>query len=130
MVEEHCRVPTGGQADGGLSNAPMHIADMGTDAFQQEMSSALLENEQYLLEEAVAALRRLDTGAYGECETCGRQIAPERLDAIPYTRYCVKCAAGSNTAPTVNVNNGRPSEETVTVARTEEPSIERSQSGS
>ena len=38
------------------------------------------------------AIARLDAGTYGSCETCFRPIAPERLEAIPHTRYCIGCA--------------------------------------
>lgn len=110
-VEEQCRVPTGGQANGGLSNAPLHLADVGTDEFHQEVNSALLENQQYLLDEAVAALRRLEDGTYGRCEGCGQQIADARLEAIPYTRLCQPCAAKSDSVPNVNLNTSRPVDE-------------------
>jgi len=38
------------------------------------------------------ALRRLDDGSYGLCETCGAAIAPARLDALPHTPRCIACA--------------------------------------
>ncbi|MFM2182931.1 MAG: hypothetical protein RJB61_1225 [Actinomycetota bacterium] len=39
-----------------------------------------------------AAQRRLEDGTYGNCEGCGLQIAPERLDAVPWAARCVRCA--------------------------------------
>ena len=90
-VEEQTCVSTGGQADGGLSNAPMHLADMGTDASIQETSSVILDNERYLLGEIDSALGRLDSGQFGSCETCGKPIGNERLEAIPYARNCMTC---------------------------------------
>jgi RNA polymerase-binding transcription factor DksA len=39
------------------------------------------------------ALARLDAGTYGQCESCGLPIAPERLEVIPQTRLCVTCSA-------------------------------------
>jgi RNA polymerase-binding transcription factor DksA len=53
-------------------------------------------------EEAVAeidaAVQRLDAGTYGACERCGDAIAPERLQAIPHARTCVRCP-GQRTGP-------------------------------
>jgi RNA polymerase-binding protein DksA len=83
---------TGGEASGGLSNAPLHPADLGSDTFEQEMNLELLENEERSLEEVAEALARIDRGEYGRCENCGREISLERLEALPATRYCVDCA--------------------------------------
>ncbi|RMH44902.1 MAG: TraR/DksA family transcriptional regulator [Alphaproteobacteria bacterium] len=41
-----------------------------------------------------AALRRIEEGEYGYCVKCGAEIAEERLDAVPFTPFCVKCASG------------------------------------
>jgi len=81
-----------GASSGNLSNTPVHMADLGTDAFEQEVALSLLENQEQQLEEVAAALRRLDEGTFGHCESCQRPIGPERLRAIPYTRFCIDCA--------------------------------------
>lgn len=107
-LEEQVRTPTGGESAGGISNAPLHLADVGSAAYAQELSAALLENEVYIRDEAQAALERLDAGTYGRCEHCGTDIIPERLEAIPYTRYCTPCAAKLQEGAAVNLNNGRP----------------------
>src|SRR5689334_6432028 len=83
-LEEGVRTPTGGQSAGGLSNAPLHLGDVGTDAFNQELDATLLENEAYIQDEVAGALDRLNRGTYGRCENCGRDIMMERLDALPY----------------------------------------------
>ncbi len=102
-------VQTGGQADGGLSNAPLHMADVGTETYLQELSATLLENEEFLVKETNDALRRIDQGTYGACEHCGQPIAKARLDAIPFARYCTACADTAGTEPDVNLNKGRAS---------------------
>jgi RNA polymerase-binding transcription factor DksA len=84
---------TGGEASGNLSNAPMHLADLGSDSFEQEMAMSLLENQSQILEQVRDALLRISDGAYGRCQECGREIPTARLDAIPYTLYCVNDAA-------------------------------------
>src|ERR1700739_2792568 len=53
-----------------------------------------LENEIRTLAEVELSLRRLETGEYGLCGSCGEEIASARLDALPWTRVCVACAGG------------------------------------
>ena len=83
---------TGGEASGSFSDVPIHPGDLGTHHFEEEMSLNLLENEEKLIEEVNAALERIEQGSFGRCEQCGQAIAPGRLDAVPYTRYCLNCA--------------------------------------
>ncbi len=75
-----------------LSSMPIHMADIGTDAFDHEFTLSLLENEQEVLVQIDAALARIDAGTFGKCEECQGKIPADRLRAIPYTRYCVACA--------------------------------------
>jgi DnaK suppressor protein len=82
----------GGEASGSLSNAPLHMADLGTDNFEQEFTLSLLQNQEQALEEITLALDRIDRGTYGKCEECQAAIPRARLQALPYTRYCVACA--------------------------------------
>jgi DnaK suppressor protein len=83
---------TGGEASGGLSNVPIHLGDLGTHSFEEELTLGLVQNEEQLMEEVDAALDRLDRGVFGRCEACRREIAKERLQALPYARHCVSCA--------------------------------------
>ena len=83
---------TGGEASGSLSNTPIHMADLGTDNFEQEFTLGLIKNEEQALDEIGAALDRLDQGAFGRCEECHKDIPKARLQALPYARYCVECA--------------------------------------
>lgn len=84
--------PLNGEASGGLSNVPIHPADLGTDANEEELTLGLLENEEQLIEEINGALERLDEGAYGRCDACKKAIPKRRLHAVPYARYCVTCS--------------------------------------
>jgi DnaK suppressor protein len=79
-------------ADGGdLSTLPMHLADLGTDSFEQDMSLGLMENETDELQQIEEAFERIGDGTFGLCETCKKKIPKERLKAIPYARLCVGC---------------------------------------
>ena len=84
---------TGGEAAGNLSNAPVHLADLSNDTMEHEVAVGLLENQSQILEQISAALERTGAGTYGQCQECGTPIPAERLEAIPYTPYCVHCAA-------------------------------------
>jgi RNA polymerase-binding protein DksA len=81
----------GSDAAGDLSTLPMHLADMGTDSFEQDMSLGLMENETDELHEIEEALERIKDGSFGLCENCKKRIPKERLKAIPYARLCVDC---------------------------------------
>src|SRR6266849_1902016 len=80
----------GGEASGGLSNTPIHMADLGTDNFEQEFTLSLIENEEDRVKEINAALDRIDQGNFGKCEECQKPIPKARLQAVPYTRHCVE----------------------------------------
>lgn len=91
LTEEALR-KGGGEASGNLSNTPIHMADLGTDNFEQEFTLGLLQNDEQALEEIGAALERLNQGTFGKCEECQKDIPKARLDALPYARQCVECA--------------------------------------
>lgn len=80
-------------AAGDLSGYSFHIADQATDNFDREFNLNLVSNEQELLNQIEEALRKIDEGKFGICETCEKPITQKRLIAIPYTRYCIKCQA-------------------------------------
>jgi DnaK suppressor protein len=98
----------GGKGSGELSNAPLHLGDMGTQEYIQDLNATFLQNEAYLANEVVAALRRLEEGTFGTCEGCGKSIPKGRLEAIPYARFCVECAEKLSSGVDVNMNEGRP----------------------
>jgi hypothetical protein len=75
------------------------------------------------------ALARIDNGSFGKCENCGKAIAPARLEAIPYTRYCVECASLQDETPQVSLNEGRPHSPQDTLAPEGEMQEDRLQGG-
>jgi RNA polymerase-binding protein DksA len=80
------------EANGDLSTMPIHMADMGSDNFEQEFTLSLMENEGVTLEQIESSLERIEEGTYGQCEECGVKIPKARLNAIPYATLCVRCA--------------------------------------
>ena len=81
------------EANGDLSSMPIHMADIGSDNFEQEFTLSLMENDGAALQKIESSLERIDEGTYGKCEECGAKIPKGRLNAIPYTTLCVKCAS-------------------------------------
>jgi RNA polymerase-binding protein DksA len=79
-------------ATGDLSNVPIHMADIGTDNFEQEFALDLMDSERKLLDEIHRALERIEDGTYGICEGTGKPIPKARLKAQPWARYCVEYA--------------------------------------
>jgi DnaK suppressor protein len=83
----------GSDADSGDNRAPIHPAEVGTHSFEQEFTLNRLSNDGDRLERIEAALDRIDQGNYGSCEECGSRIPKARLEVLPDTPYCVKCAS-------------------------------------
>lgn len=60
-------------------------------AAEQDLTARTADLRSQMLKEIDRALERVDRGEYGVCESCGREISPARLKAIPWARYCVNC---------------------------------------
>ena len=72
-----------------LSNVPFHMADAGSDSFEQENTLGLMDEEIKLLVEIDAALDRIEKRTFGICAGSGKIIPKTRLEAIPWARYSV-----------------------------------------
>jgi RNA polymerase-binding protein DksA len=75
-----------------LSTLPIHMADMGTDNYEQEFTLGLVEKDRNLLREINAALAKIQNGTYGICEGTGKPIAKPRLEAQPWAKYSIEHA--------------------------------------
>lgn len=78
-------------ASGDLSSMPIHMADLGSDTFDQDFTLGLIENEEEELEAIEEALNRIEEGTFGVCEECEKAIAKERMKAIPHAALCLDC---------------------------------------
>src|ERR1700722_6857297 len=84
---------------GGESKSPTHIAELGTQTFEQDFSLRVAESDQDVLAEIEAALKRIDAGTFGSClsfleegKTPAKSlILKARLKAIPYAKNCIEC---------------------------------------
>lgn len=73
-----------------LSNMPIHMADVGTDNFEQEFTLGLIESERKTLREIHEALTRIENGTYGICLGTGKSIPKVRLEAVPWAKYTIE----------------------------------------
>ncbi|EHB67214.1 MULTISPECIES: TraR/DksA C4-type zinc finger protein [Paenibacillus] len=95
---------------GELSAADNHPADTGTEVFERGRDLAIEESQHMELEQINAALARMERGEYGHCTVCGQEIPLQRLEAVPYTAYCI------DHAPNRALSDDRPVEEDVMTA--------------
>jgi len=75
-----------------LSHMPIHMADVGSDNHEQELTLGLVESERKLVREINEALLRIAEGTYGMCESTGKRINKARLNAKPWAKYCIEAA--------------------------------------
>ena len=87
------------EANGDLSSMPIHMADIGSDNFEQEFTLRLMETDGGTLTLIESSLERIEEGTYGYCEECGTKIPKSRLNAIPYATLCVRCAEQQEQRP-------------------------------
>lgn len=68
-----------------------HMADAATDTFEMDFSMERLESEEGLIQDIDDALKKIESGEYGDCDECGKKITLERLRAIPFASHCLTC---------------------------------------
>ena len=78
--------------------AELVLADERPAGEHDQLTSEPLDKEVYLdnAEEAIRqqvidALHRIDSGTFGDCQQCGKPVADERLEAVPYASFCIQC---------------------------------------
>jgi DnaK suppressor protein len=74
------------------SSMPIHMAELGSENYEQEFALSLMESEEDTLVAIEEALNRIESGEYGKCIGCDGVIPKTRLNAIPYAAMCVRCA--------------------------------------
>ena len=73
------------------SDSAQDIADRASNSYTKEFLFHQSNNERQLLQMVQGALERIRQGTFGECISCGRDINPKRLEAVPWTRHCIEC---------------------------------------
>ncbi len=78
-------------AAGDISGYTYHMADVATDTYDREFSLGLASSGREILYELDDAMKKIEEGSFGICESCHSLIAKTRLKAVPSARLCVKC---------------------------------------
>ncbi len=89
-MENEALRKTRSDSSGDLSMMPIHMADIGTDNYEQEFTIGLIENEREMLKEIDEALRRIEDRTYGICVATHKPISKARLKVKPWARYCMQ----------------------------------------
>ena len=91
FMEDEALGKSGQDASGDLSNVPIHMADVGTDNYDRDLTIGLIQNGEEEVKAIDNALERIGDKTYGTCEECGTKIAKVRLAALPYVHNCIEC---------------------------------------
>jgi len=67
------------------------IADRAANSYNKEFLFHQSNTDRQLLQMVDGALDRIREGSFGECISCGNEINPKRLEAVPWTRHCIAC---------------------------------------
>ena len=91
--QELRRTVTRNQQDGRSADedTAQDIADRAASSYTKEFLFSQSNNDRQLLQMVESALDRMREGSFGECISCGKEINPKRLDAVPWTRHCIEC---------------------------------------
>jgi len=84
---------TPAEASGDLSIMPLPMADVASDDYEREFALGLVESKDQTLRQIEEALERMEAGVCATCKVCEAKIPKARLNAVPYTTLCVKCAS-------------------------------------
>lgn len=98
---------TRSEANGDLSSMPIHMADIGSDAYEQEFTLSLMASEEGTLEQVEEALERIRSKTFGICEECEGTISKKRLEAIPFASMCIRCAEKLEDSPSLRPRHPR-----------------------
>ncbi len=93
FMEDEALGKSGHEASGNLSNVPIHMADVGTDNYDRDLTIGLIQNGEDELRAIDEALEKISKKTFGLCESegCGKKISKARLTALPYVKLCIEC---------------------------------------
>ena len=73
-----------------LSSAEQHPSELASETIGLELDQSVQKHAELELAELEEAVKRVDSGSYGQCEACGNPIGEARLEAIPTARFCIE----------------------------------------
>jgi len=90
------------------ADSPKDIGDLCETAMSKEGLFRQTSELRRMVRMIDAALVRIEGGLFGACERCGDDINPRRLDALPWTRYCLRCQHGLEQGDELERQSGSP----------------------
>ena len=89
LVDSYQRDKAAGNAspDDGIQD----LADKAASAYSKELNFSLSDGERNLLMLIEEAFNRIKDGSFGTCTNCGAEIGEKRLQAVPWTPFCIDC---------------------------------------
>lgn len=91
FMEDEALGQTRQDAAGDLSSVPIHMADVGTDNYERDLTIGLIQNGEEELRFIDEALEKVTNKTFGLCEGCKKRISKARLSAVPYAKFCIEC---------------------------------------
>ncbi|MCK4917292.1 MAG: TraR/DksA C4-type zinc finger protein [Candidatus Omnitrophica bacterium] len=79
------------EMSGDISGYGQHMADVASDSYERDFNLGLVSSEREIILSIDDALKRISNKTYGLCQQCEKPISKNRLEAIPYAEYCIKC---------------------------------------
>ncbi len=95
------RLSSTGDVPGEMTDVGPNASEQANETIERELDLNVLQRTETQLAEIDDAIQRLDSGAYGKCEVCGKQIGEARLEAKPATRYCLEDKAKAERDPRI-----------------------------
>lgn len=80
------------QGNSGTTSVPQHMAEQGSDTYDQSLALDIAAADRKLIKEIDDAIKRIDGGTFGICELTGKPIKLERLEELPWARYSIEAA--------------------------------------
>jgi DnaK suppressor protein len=77
--------------EAGTDLAAADVVDRAVSTYTKELNFSQSENQTQLLQMVNGALQRMGDGSYGICLSCGKEIGLKRLEAVPWTHFCIDC---------------------------------------
>ena len=90
-------------------DAAMDVGDWGALDLAEGVDHKILEMRYRTYKEIADAFRRLESGAYGVCERCGKEVPLDRLTVEPFARYCVSCLSKMEAVEQAEKETNKPS---------------------
>jgi YteA family regulatory protein len=112
QMEKNETIKSNAELSTELSFYDNHPADNASSIFDKERGLAFQKNEEFIIEKADDALKKIEEGTYGICEVCGKEIDLNRLEFLPYAQHCIDCQQSMDNSKPDEMNN-RPPEEDV-----------------